>query len=126
MVRMTLWAAFWTPHVSQPECYDNMHKGMCTNNYTVPVEQKHIKKSAFPEQHSTVLTTKDLRTCIFKVVVLQTTLPSPITNGLILCDTGSSVLGIQGGGFQEAHTEFLFAFPIDSIQICVLNAGQVG
>lgn len=32
-------------------------------------------QSAFPEQHSTVLATEDPRTSIFKVVLLQATLP---------------------------------------------------
>lgn len=35
-------------------------------NDTVPVGQKHIKKSAFPEQHSAVLAAEDVRACIFR------------------------------------------------------------
>lgn len=80
---------------------------------------------SFCRTASTVLATKDWQTCIFQVAVLQT-LPSPVTDGPILCDTGSSFPGTQGGGLQGTHTEIPFALPFPATQMCVLIAGQVG
>lgn len=42
--------------------------------HSASVAKTH-QKSAFPEQHSTVLATEDPGTSIFKVVLLQATLP---------------------------------------------------
>lgn len=77
-------------------------------NYTVPVGQKHIEKSAFPEQHSAVLAAENVRACIFRGV-LQTSLPPPIT--MTLCDTGSSFPDVQGGRFQGHTLSFFLSFP---------------
>lgn len=44
MVRIALWASFWTPHVSQPECCYNMHKGMCTN--ITPCQEVSFSRTA--------------------------------------------------------------------------------
>lgn len=99
----SLWAAFWRPHLSstfrQPECCHNTLKGTCTIITTALCQWgKHIKRSAFPEQHSIVLAAKDLN---MHLQGGSTAADPPCPNHRrTLCDTGSSSAEVRGRGLQ--------------------------